>query len=72
MECIIRDLRPENVLVGTNDDVKLINFGMAAKAGARRIYTSTFDLELPRGTNPWRTYVRDVSLRRGSCQQKFD
>jgi serine/threonine protein kinase len=32
-----RDLRPENVLVGVNNDVKLISFGMAAKAGARRI-----------------------------------
>lgn len=32
-----RDLRPENVLIGRNDEVKLINFGMAAKTGARRI-----------------------------------
>jgi serine/threonine-protein kinase len=32
-----RDLRPENVLIGARDQVKLINFGTAAKTGARRI-----------------------------------
>jgi len=32
-----RDLRPENIMVGANDDVKLINFGTAGVAGARRI-----------------------------------
>src|SRR5260370_40563846 len=32
-----RDLRPENILVGAQDHIKLINFGVAAKIGARRI-----------------------------------
>jgi serine/threonine-protein kinase len=32
-----RDLRPENILVGDNDQIKLINFGAATKTGARRI-----------------------------------
>jgi serine/threonine-protein kinase len=32
-----RDVRPENVLVGTGDQIKLTNFGTAAKTGARRI-----------------------------------
>jgi eukaryotic-like serine/threonine-protein kinase len=32
-----RDLRPENILVDAQDHIKLINFGVAAKAGARRI-----------------------------------
>ena len=32
-----RDLRPENFLVDAQDQIKLINFGVAAKAGARRI-----------------------------------
>lgn len=32
-----RDLRPENIMVGTNDNVKLLNFGTAAMVGARRI-----------------------------------
>jgi serine/threonine protein kinase len=32
-----RDLRPENILVDAQDQIKLINFGVAAKTGARRI-----------------------------------
>ena len=32
-----RDLRPENILVSADDHIKLINFGLAARAGARRI-----------------------------------
>jgi serine/threonine protein kinase len=32
-----RDLRPENVLIDRQDEIKLINFAAAAKIGARRI-----------------------------------
>jgi serine/threonine protein kinase len=32
-----RDLRPENILVDDADHIKLINFGVAGKTGARRI-----------------------------------
>jgi serine/threonine protein kinase len=32
-----RDVRPENVLIGAGDQIKLTNFGTAAKTGARRI-----------------------------------
>lgn len=32
-----RDVRPENVLIGAGDQIKLTNFGAAAKTGARRI-----------------------------------
>ena len=32
-----RDLKPENILIDAEDHIKLIEFGSAAKAGARRI-----------------------------------
>jgi len=32
-----RDVRPENILIGAGDQIKLTNFGTAAKTGARRI-----------------------------------
>jgi serine/threonine-protein kinase len=32
-----RDLKPENIMVDSDDRIKLIDFGIAAKAGARRL-----------------------------------
>jgi serine/threonine protein kinase len=37
-----RDLKPENIMVDVNDDIHLIDFGIAASAGARRLTFAHF------------------------------
>jgi len=37
-----RDLKPENIMVGPNDEVHLIDFGIAGSAGARRLTFAHF------------------------------
>jgi serine/threonine-protein kinase len=37
-----RDLKPENIMVGPNDDIRLIDFGIAGSAGARRLTFAHF------------------------------
>jgi serine/threonine-protein kinase len=37
-----RDLKPENIMVGPNNDVHLIDFGIAGSAGARRLTFAHF------------------------------
>lgn len=37
-----RDLKPENIMVDDHDRIKLIDFGIAAKAGARRLTFGKF------------------------------
>ncbi len=41
-----RDLKPENIVVGDDDSTKIIDFGIAANAGARRITFSNLQSAL--------------------------
>jgi eukaryotic-like serine/threonine-protein kinase len=41
-----RDLKPENIMVDENDDIKLIDFGIAGDAGARRLTYANFTATL--------------------------
>jgi serine/threonine-protein kinase len=41
-----RDLKPENIMVDENDAIKLIDFGIAGQAGARRLTFSRLSLTM--------------------------
>jgi eukaryotic-like serine/threonine-protein kinase len=61
---IHRDLKPENIRVGSEDPIKLIDFGIAAQAGARRL---TFKLSNIMGTAEYIS-PEQVRGRRGNAR----
>ena len=60
-----RDLKPENIMIDDEDRVKLIDFGIAAKAGARRLTFGKFSKSL--GT-PTYTSPEQIRGKRGDAR----
>jgi serine/threonine-protein kinase len=62
-----RDLKPENVMVGENDQIKLIDFGIAMKEDARRL---TFVNVTPMLGTP--DYISPEQVKGGRGDQRSD
>ncbi len=62
-----RDLRPEHIMVDSNDHIKLINFGLASQVAAKRI---TF-VSLARELNTVR-YASPEEIRGQHCDARSD
>ena len=60
-----RDLKPENIMVDENDHIKLIDFGIAANAGSRRLTFANFSTAL--GT-PGYVAPEQVKGKRGDAR----
>ena len=60
-----RDLKPENIMVDAEDNVKLLDFGIAANAGARRL---TFGKLSPTMGTPDYISPEQVRGKRGDCR----
>jgi serine/threonine-protein kinase len=60
-----RDLKPENIMVDAEDNIKLLDFGIAAKAGARRL---TFGKLSPTLGTPDYISPEQVRGKRGDCR----
>ena len=60
-----RDLRPEHVMVGADDHVKLIDFGLAGETGARRITFTKLSQEV---SSPGYISPEQVKGKRGDAR----
>ncbi|MGC2417222.1 MAG: serine/threonine-protein kinase [Candidatus Acidiferrales bacterium] len=60
-----RDLRPEHVMVGAGDHVKLIDFGLAGETGARRITFTKLSQEM---SSPGYISPEQVKGKRGDAR----
>ena len=60
-----RDLKPENIMVDAEDNIKLLDFGIAAKAAARRL---TFGKLSPTMGTPDYISPEQVKGKRGDCR----
>jgi serine/threonine-protein kinase len=62
-----RDLQPAHIMVDSNDQIKLINFGLASQVAAKRI---TF-VNLAPGLNT-ASYASPEEIRGGRCDTRSD
>jgi len=62
-----RDLKPENIIVGRNDNIKLIDFGIASSSGARRLTFGKFSRTM--GTPD---YIAPEQLKRNRADARSD
>lgn len=60
-----RDLKPENIMLDAEDNIKLLDFGIASRAGARRL---TFGKLSPTIGTPDYISPEQVQGKRGDCR----
>jgi eukaryotic-like serine/threonine-protein kinase len=62
-----RDLRPGHIMVDSNDDIKLINFGLASQVGAKRLTFTSLARELHTVS-----YASPEEIRGQRCDARSD